>query len=338
MRHCTAAPAMGAAGRAAVPPQGRGNVRRVTPDDVAARRRWRRPVRYAMIGASMPRLAAALLIAAATVFLPAHAQERPRASDTLVRERAPVVSPITDRFALRALYFKGSADTRVRLDSSAVPPVPGTVIDAEGTLRLDDAVDLGRMELWFRFGDRTRLRVDYFKLNRFGATVLDGDLSFGDDLYLAGESIESSLDYRSLSFSFLYSFLRREKFELAAGIGVYLVDVQAAAEAVDRNAREEESGVAPVPTLALDGTWRFARRWSLNARGQYVSTTIDGIDGTLGEYHADVQYRWKRNLAVGLGYSALDVDIDVDPASGHDFPGFFRLKTDGPEFFLRFSF
>lgn len=316
----------------------RGNVRQVTLADVAARRRWRRLARYAMIAPSMPRPAAAFLIAAVVALLPVHAQEQPRASDTLVRERAPVVSPITDRFALRALYFNGGVDTRVRLDSGAVPPVPGTVINAEDTLQLDDAVDLGRMELWFRFGDRTRLRVDYFKLNRFGAVVLDEDIAFGNDLYLTGENIESTLDYRSLSFSFLYSFLRREKFELAAGIGVYLLDVQAAAEAVDRNAREEESGVAPVPTLALDGTWRFARRWSLGARGQYVSTTIDGIDGTLGEYHADVQYRWKRNLAVGLGYTALDVDINVDPASGHDFPGLFRLKTSGPEFFLRVSF
>ncbi len=291
-----------------------------------------------MIRASMPRTAAALTILLVAVVPAAHAEGEARASDTLVRERPPVASPITDRFALRALYFKGTADTRVRLDSSAVPPTTGTTIDAEDTLALDDAIDLGRMELWFRFGERSRLRVDYFKLNRFGATVLDEDIAFGNDLYLTGENIESSLDYRSLSFTYLYSFLRRERIELGAGLGLYLLDAQAAAEAVDRNAREEESAVAPVPTLALDATWRFARRWAVSARGQYFSTTFDGVDGTLGEYHADVQYRWKPNFAVGLGYTALDVDIEVDPASGHDFPGLFRLKTDGPEFFLRASF
>lgn len=287
----------------------------------------------------MLRQLAALPILAFLVAPLAYAAERELASDTLVKARPPIVSPITDRFALRATYFRGTADTRLRLDPGAgVPGVTGTTIDAEDLLGLDEAIDLGRMELYFRFGERGRLRVDYFKLNRFGATVLDEDVVFGDDVFLAGENIESSLDYRSLSFTFLYSFLRRENLELGAGIGLYILEAEAAGEAVDRNAREEESGVAPVPTLALDGAWRFARRWTVAARGQYFSETIEGIDGTLGEYHLDVQYRWKPNVAVGLGYTMLDVDINVDPASGHDFPGLFRLKTDGPEFFLRVSF
>ncbi len=287
----------------------------------------------------MPRLSAALPVLALLAVSAAHGAEGELASDTLVKERPPVASPITDRFALRATYFRGTADTRLRLDpGTAAPGVTGTTIDAESLLGLDEAIDLGRMELYFRLGERGRLRVDYFKLNRFGATVLDEDVVFGDDVFLTGENVESSLDYRSLSFTFLYSFLRRESFELGAGIGLYLLEAEAAGEAVDRNAREEESGVAPVPTLALDGTWRFARRWSVSARGQYFSKTIDGIDGTLGEYHADVQFRWKPNFAVGLGYTKLDVDINVDPASGHDFPGLFRLQTAGPEFFLRVSF
>lgn len=292
-----------------------------------------------MIRPNMPRISTVLATLATLVAPLAHSAGRDLASDTLVRERPPIASPITDRFALRATYFQGTADTRIRLDPGNGPPgALGTTIDAEDLLALDDAIDLGRMELLFRFGQRTRLRVDYFKLNRFGATVLDQGVVFGDDVFLAGENIESSLDYRSLSFTFLYSFLKRESFELGAGLGLYLLDAKAAAEAVDRNEREEESGVAPLPTLALDGSWRFARRWSVTARGQYFGATYDGIEGTLGEYHLDVQYRWKPNFSVGLGYTKLSVDIDVDPASDHNFPGLFRLDTDGPEFFLRASF
>ena len=40
----------------------------------------------------------------------------PLASDTLVKERPPIVGPATDRFALRATYSQGGADTRIRLD------------------------------------------------------------------------------------------------------------------------------------------------------------------------------------------------------------------------------
>lgn len=288
----------------------------------------------------MPRSSWRFILAAsvASVFsvLPALADTPARASDTLVPALPSPVSPVTDRFALRASYYRGSVDTKVRIDADAL--TPGTLVDAEETLGLDDSVDQGRMELYLRMGERFRLRFDYFKLNRYAATVLDEDLIFGDETFLAGENIESSLDYRSLSFTFLYSFLRRENFELAAGIGVNLLEAEAAGEAVDRNAREEESGVAPLPTLALDGSWRFARRWSANARGQYFSATYDDIDGTLSEWHLDVQYRWKPNLAIGLGYTLLDVDVNIDPNADHDFPGLFRLKSSGPELFIRASF
>lgn len=286
----------------------------------------------------MSRIAAVAAAIAAAVCPPlAGAAEAPeRASDTLVRSLPPPASPITDRFALRATYFRGGVDTKVRLDTDA--QTPGTLVDAEETLGLDDAVDQGRMELYLRMGERFRLRFDYFKLNRFAATTLEEDIVFGDETFLIGEAVESSLDYRALSFTFLYSFLRRENLEIAAGLGVNLLEAEAAGEAVDRNAREEESGVAPLPAIALDGSWRFARRWSVNARGQYFSATYDDIDGTLSEWHLDVQYRWKPNLAIGLGYTLLDVDVNIDPNADHDFPGLFRLKTDGPELFIRASF
>jgi len=268
--------------------------------------------------------------------LPARADTPARASDTLVRSLPPPASPITDRLALRATYFQGGVDTKVRVDTDAF--TTGTLVDGEETLGLDDTVDQGRMELYLRMGERFRLRFDYFKLNRYAATTLGEDVVFGDETFFTGEAIESSLDYRSLSFTFLYSFLRRENIELAAGLGVNLLEAEVAGEAVDRNAREEESGVAPLPTLALDGSWRFARRWSVNARGQYFSATYDDIDGTLSEWHLDVQYRWKPNFAVGLGYTLLDIDVDIEPNADHDFPGQFRLKTEGPELFIRASF
>jgi hypothetical protein len=289
----------------------------------------------------MPRFSSRFILATPVVLLccalPARADTPARASDTLVRERPPAASPITDRFALRATYFRGTADTRVQLDPST-PGLAGTLLDAEDDLAFDEAIDQGRMELYFRFGKRLRLRADYFKLNRFGATVLDETIVFGDDTYLAGEYVESSLDYRSLSFTLLYSFLRRDSIELSAGIGINLLEAEAATEAVERNAREEESGVAPLPAVALDGSWRFARRWSLNAHGQYFSATYDDIDGTLSEFHVDVQYRWKPNFAIGLGYTALDVAVRADPLADHDFPEIFRLRSSGPEFFIRASF
>jgi hypothetical protein len=293
------------------------------------------------------RLAVAVAMAWAAIgALPAFAADpepaetaQQSASDVLLAERKapPIPSPITDKFALRATYFQGPADTQLRFDPD-IPGTAGTLVDGEDTLGLDEDIRQGRMELMFRFGERFRIRAEYFQLDRSASTVLDEDIIFGNDIFLAGEEVESAIDYRTLSFTFLWSFMKRENFELAAGLGLYIADVFVQGEAVARSAREEESGVAPIPALALDATWRFARRWSVTAWGQYFNQTFDDIDGELSQYHVDVQYRWKPNVAFGVGYAAYENTVEVDPASDRDFLGLFTIKLSGPEVFIRASF
>ena len=62
--------------------------------------------------------------------------------------------------------------------------------------------------------------------------------------------------------------------------------------------------------------------------------TGDG-SGSLGDYHLDVQYRWKPNVALGLGWSSLRLDADVKDA---DLPGKLAIEASGPELFVRVSF
>lgn len=242
-------------------------------------------------------------------------------------------SPITDRFALRASYFSGSVDTEGRLDATAGQP--GTPFSAEEDLGLDDRVDQGRVELLFRLRERHRLRADYFKVSRFAQRPLPRTLDFGDETFLAGEQVAASFDWRMIGFTWYGSVLKRERFEVGAGLGVHLIEAQAYGEAPARFAREDASGIAPFPTLALDGTWRITERFSLSGRGQWLEAKVDEFDGALGDYHLDLQYRWRRNLAFGLGYGAIRARLDVRDA---DFPGRLDFDVRGPELFFRASF
>jgi hypothetical protein len=55
----------------------------------------------------------------------------------------------------------------------------------------------------------------------------------------------------------------------------------------------------------------------------------------MADYHADVQFRWRKNLAFGLGYTLLKTNLDVFDA---DQPVLFDMETAGPEIFFRASF
>jgi len=244
-----------------------------------------------------------------------------------------IASPITDRFALKGIYFQPTVATLLRYDRST--GATGTEFSVEDTLGLDDALNQGTIEMWLRMAERHRIRVDYFKMTRKGDVILDELLLFGDSTFLPGERVVSDMDMRSLGLTYTYSVFRRETFEIGVGLGLHLLQIEGAAEVPARFVGEEFDVAGPMATLALDATYRIKERFSVNARVHYFQGNIDEVDGSYGAYHLDVQYRWKRNFAIGLGYSQTSMTVDsTDP----DFSGLFDLEYKGPEAFVRVSF
>jgi hypothetical protein len=278
--------------------------------------------------------AAALLVGQ----LAAAAEEPPpKPSDVLKAAAArPFATPINDRFAVRGSFFPASIGTDVRLDDAAGNP--GTPLSAEDDLGLKDQSNQIRVEALLRILERHRLRIDYFNLRRRGDEVLSRGIDFGDETFVLNDRVLSTLDWKMLNFTYLYSIVHRQRFELGAGLGIHLFQGEARARVPARLLREEQSGAVAFPTVALDATLRIARRFSVNARANYLSGHIDDSSGKVSDYHADVQYRWRRNLAVGLGYAKMRTNLDIVDNGGDELSGKFVLDVDGPELFFRASF
>lgn len=244
-----------------------------------------------------------------------------------------IASPITDRFSIRGIYFQPALTTDARFDSDA--GTPGTPFSAEDDLGLDDEANQGRMELILRMRDRHRMRIDYLKLDRYGESVLTRPILYRNTAYAIGDRVLSDFNVRMLGLTYTYSALYRERFEIGVGMGLHLVEATAQSEVAVRNVSEEGSGVGVLPTLAVDATWRISKRWAVTGHAQYLSVSAADVDGSFADYHVDVQYRWRRNLAVGLGYSFLNLDVDIQ---SNDLPGAVKLESAGPELFFRVSF
>jgi hypothetical protein len=150
----------------------------------------------------------------------------------------------------------------------------------------------------------------------------------------------TQLEWRNLTFTYTRSLLYTERFEAGVGLGISIIEARARGEVPARNIREHQEAVGAFPTIALDGTWRISKRWSLNLRGQRFSTSVNEFTGSLADYHGDVQYRWRENMAFGLGYTRLKtlVDVGKDNAQPGDLTGRFEQSTRGPEVFFRASF
>jgi hypothetical protein len=249
------------------------------------------------------------------------------------RERK-LASPITDHFSLRGTFFRAALNTELHLDSSV--NAPGTLVNAEHDLGLKGDLNQGRMELIFRLRERHRLRVDYFGSDRDGDRAIGQDILFGGHTFMSGNLVQSDLQYSMLGFTYTYSVIRTERFELGAGLGVHLLQADARGTDVTLQQNAETSGVGAFPTPALDGTWAISQRFAWTARAQYLRATVHGITGSLGDYHTDLQYRWTPYFELGLGYEEIRAQLSVQRSSTT--PGGFTLGVKGPELFFRVSF
>ncbi len=279
----------------------------------------------------------AVLLGLGCALAQAAAADAPADASANTRIRPPAkaapAGPITDHFSLRASFYMPSVSTDARFDSSA--GVLGTQFNAETDLGLDDKLDQGRVELIFRLRERHRMRIDYLKIDRDGDRLLNRQITFGNSTYNVSDRVLSTVSWRMLGLTYTWSALRKERYELGVGIGVNLIEAEARGEVRARNLREKGAGVGPMPTIAVDGTWQIAKRWSVNARAQQLSLSVSDVKGSMSDYHVDAQYRWVPNAAVGIGYNMFKTDVTL---SGSGSPGQFALDTRGPELFFRVSF
>jgi len=261
---------------------------------------------------------------------------RPANAALLAPPVEKIPSPITDYFSLRASFFDPRVTTELRVD----PPHGaglGTTLNGEQQLGLDSKPYQGSFEVYFRLGERNRLRVDFFQLNRSAEKVLTETTVIGRNTFATDTAVSSEFDWQTYNFTYTYSFLRNDRVELGAGLGLTLIQAGVTAAEPYTPKRTEENGLAPVPTLALDGTWRISRRFALTLRGQYFGATVKQVTGHFGDYHGDLQFRALPNLALGVGYSDFDALLENEGGT-QSLIGRFSFRAAGPEAFARVSF
>jgi len=244
-----------------------------------------------------------------------------------------IASPITDRLAVRGLFYMPDFVTQVRNDASN--GTPGTLLSGEDTLGLPDQRKLGTLDLQFRLLERHRIRATFSDLSRKGDEVINQQIRFGDDVFVVNDRVLSKMDLRKLDLTYTYSFLRREKIELAAGLALHLLQAEGVLEAPARFVRENLDVAGPFATLAFDGTWRFTKRFSLNAQGNYLKGHVDDVRGSYKSWNADVQFRWRPNFALGAGYATTRFFLQ---SSDPNESGLFRFNYKGPTAFIRVSY
>ena len=244
----------------------------------------------------------------------------------------PKPNVVEDRLRLEINLLWASPSTKLRVDES--PTQPGTEINAEDDLGLDDSQLLPQVELTLLPGERHLIRLSRFAIDRSAAKHLEKNISFDDQDYLVGERVDSILNLTMFGLTYGYRFIRTQQAEISASFGIQIADVETNAVVRNRVVRESENGVAPLPLLGIEGRYDFSPRWSAEARVQYLTVNETDVDGSILDARLGLTWRMNPYLLFGLGYRTFQIDID---SADEDTSGFVDLTVAGPLLFVRAS-
>jgi hypothetical protein len=245
------------------------------------------------------------------------------------------LSPTNERVRLSLGVMHVSSTTGLRLDSSQ--GVPGTAVSGEDDFGLDRSDFEPKFQAMVRAGERHRLRFDYFTLDRTGQTTLSKGYVFRNVVLQPGDPAQTKLSWRSLGITYEYSFVHRERFEIAATLGINDTDLSASVRVATqtRHVDQREDRAGPIPTIGLDATYVVSKRFYVDARAEYLKVAINHLDGSLGFYEFDALYRLRPNISFALGYIMAKASLDSRQSGT---AGSVSFNSRGPEFFVRIAF
>jgi hypothetical protein len=246
-------------------------------------------------------------------------------------------NPLTDRFSVGVGTFLLSTSTRVRVDGTVGS---GAVIDAERDLGLHDA-DRFRIDTYWRFAERHKVRAMYFDTKRTAEHTIDRDLQVGDTVFPIDARLDASMQTRVAELAYEYAFIHRDNYEVTGSFGVHNLAFD-----LDLSASQTSSGQTlalarsanadgPLPVIGLRGIWRLNERFYLDGQLQFFRISMEPYDGRLEDYNASLVWTPFKHVGFGVGYNEFVTRVDVSAAR---FSGDLRWRYGGARLFVMGSF
>lgn len=255
---------------------------------------------------------------------------------------AAETGPLDSTFIIDAGGFFLSTDTRVRVNGET-SDVIGSDIDFENTFGIGDT-DRFRVDARWRLAQRHSIRGMYFENNRSGSREIEREIQFGDESFPIGLEVDARSELRVIQLSYDYAFLSSPRYEVAAGLGLHMLDAELGLSAeltssggsVSRQAEESAATQAPLPVVGLRGLWRLGDSVYVTAAAQYFYIELDDYDGSLTDLSASLVWDVTRHVGIGVGYNDFGMRFDVEDKGSFD--GRLRWSYGGALAFVSMKF
>lgn len=221
----------------------------------------------------------------------------------------------------------------------------GTDIDFQDDAGLDDSSILPAIGLTWRLSNNTRIQGEYFTVGQSAKETVTKTINIGDLEFDVGATLESDMDMDIARAFWGYSFVKTDKTELGAGLGLHYLnlDISVAGKAhigdteieLER-AKKSIDDWAILPNIGGYANYAFSPKWIVGGRLDWISANIGDYDGTLWNAEAHIQYQIFDHFGVGLAYRYLDFELAAEDSRSGDWET--ELEYSGPLLFFTANF
>jgi len=248
---------------------------------------------------------------------------------------------VGDKVWLEGGAYWPDVDSHVRVQSKVLP-LPAAEIDLEGDLALEDRQTLTSISGGVRIGSRLVVSADYYTLKREATRSIEREIVFDDVVYPVGVSVTSGFDSDIYRLTVGYDFVRLDKAEIGAAIGLHATRFEVSISGAGRIGNVSAGTqvrrrriFAPLPTVGLFAHATVLPRVTANARIDYMSLGIDDYRGRLINTQASLSWRFVENVGVGVMYRYVDYRVRADKER---WEGRLSYRFHGPAAFLQIGF
>jgi outer membrane protein len=241
--------------------------------------------------------------------------------------------PRQPRFEVRLGAFSDSIESKIVRDSTA--GIPGSEVDLEQVLGLEDRSNVMQFDAIMRIGDHHRIEVGYFEMSRTGLATLGDAITLGDGNFAAGTDVASRFETKLLRAGYAYSLMNDDQKELGVMAGMHYAQFTTVVDAPDTGQREFSNAATPLPVIGVHGQVSLGQKMTLGARIQIFRMRFDRFEGSLNYATLDWQRQFGEHLNLGLGYNFYAFNLE---SSAGNSAGKLEVRHQGPVLFAAMSF
>lgn len=229
--------------------------------------------------------------------------------------------PPADRFNISiGGFLMDSIDTTARFDSTQFPI--GTLIDLEENFNLESSETVLRIDGFYRFNNRHRIDLTYYRSRRDGTAIATQEYVIGDPDDPDGgftipkdARITTQWNYELLKVGYAWSFLNKRRYEMFIGAGLNIrtmnidIDYQATLGTLNESDSLKGDGTIPLPTAVFGGRWNLTDKWQSILKYELFLLEIGNYRGSQQDFQLLFEHSTFKHVGFGLGINTVDINI-----------------------------